>query len=271
MSRRRRIREDIQDSTLARLPKEIEPPTGSLAMVFTDIRESTVLWETQTAPMRVAKKMHHMIMRRSLRNIGGYEVKTEGDAFMVTFPDAAKAVRWCLEVQKELLEADWPPELLRSPICQGQLSPETGQLLYKGISVRMGIHYGEMECEQDIVTGRMDYNGIPVIIASRIQSQALGGQILVSSQCKQEFDRLLQDNNDDAKLAERTLKPSFIDVGWLRLKGIEAREHVYALYPETLIERFTGPPDGAISNETAAALEASTTTNNTTANPNSNI
>lgn len=246
MSRRRRIREDIQDSTLARLPKEIDPPTGSLAMVFTDIRDSTVLWETLTAPMRVAKKMHHMIMRRSLRNIGGYEVKTEGDAFMVAFPDAAKAVRWCLNVQQELLDADWPPELLRSPICGAQKSPLSGRLLYKGISVRMGIHFGEMECEQDMVTGRMDYNGVPVIIASRIQSQALGGQILVSDECKKEFDRLLAENDEDARQAERTLKATFIDVGLLRLKGIEAREHVFALYPESLVERFIGPPDGAI-------------------------
>lgn len=246
MSRRRRIREDIQDSTLARLPKEIDPPTGSLAMVFTDIRDSTILWETVTAPMRVAKKMHHMIMRRSLRNIGGYEVKTEGDAFMVAFPDAAKAVRWCLSVQQELLEADWPPELLRSTICGPQKSPLSGRLLYRGISVRMGIHFGEMECEQDMVTGRMDYNGVPVIIASRIQSQAMGGQILVSEACKVEFDRLLVLKDDDARQAERILKAIFVDVGMLRLKGIEAREHVFALYSESLSERFIGPPDGAM-------------------------
>lgn len=248
--RRLRIREDIQDSTLARLPREIDPPAGAIAMVFTDIRDSTVLWEQMTAPMRVAKKIHHMCMRRLLRTIGGYEVKTEGDAFMVAFPDVGKALRWCLSVQLELLSADWPPELLRSPICnEVREEGRRPSVLYRGLSVRMGVHWGEMEGEQDIVTGRMDYNGVPVIIASRVQSLALGGQTLISGAVRERLLLELDEEQADARLVESSFGARFFDCGWVRLKGIADREHVFALYPSGLSKRFTGLPDGAIPDD----------------------
>ncbi|KAG7866722.1 hypothetical protein KL916_005430, partial [Ogataea parapolymorpha] len=69
-----------EDSLLRKLDEEIEPPTGELAMVFTDIKNSTLLWDTYPVAMRSAIKVHNAIMRRQLRIIGGYEVKTEGDA-----------------------------------------------------------------------------------------------------------------------------------------------------------------------------------------------
>ena len=42
--------------------------------------------------MRSAIKIHNTIMRRQLRITGGYEVKTEGDAFMVAFPSPTAAL-----------------------------------------------------------------------------------------------------------------------------------------------------------------------------------
>jgi len=51
-------------------------------------------------------------MRRCLRNIGGYEVKTEGDAFIVTFKNAEDALKWCFTIQMQLLDADWPQEVI---------------------------------------------------------------------------------------------------------------------------------------------------------------
>jgi len=93
------------------LEAEIEPPTGKLAIVFTDIKNSTLLWETNPVAMRAAIKVHNTIMRRCLRNIGGYEIKTEGDAFMVSFKNSEDALKWCFAIQLQLLDADWPQEV----------------------------------------------------------------------------------------------------------------------------------------------------------------
>jgi adenylate cyclase len=44
--------------------------------------------------MREALALHDQIMSETLSAAQGYEVKTEGDAFMVAFASAAAAVRW---------------------------------------------------------------------------------------------------------------------------------------------------------------------------------
>ncbi|KNE54321.1 hypothetical protein AMAG_17654 [Allomyces macrogynus ATCC 38327] len=59
---------------------------------------------------------HNALFRRLLRTVGrGYEVKTEGDAFMVAFPTVFHAAQWCLTVQEQLMLVDWPRELLEAP------------------------------------------------------------------------------------------------------------------------------------------------------------
>src|SRR5437660_4683310 len=165
---------------MARLQKEITPPTGQVALVFTDIKNSTFLWETIPVAMRHAIKQHNTIMRRLLRNIGGYEVKTEGDAFMVSFPTVTSALLWCLTVQVQLLEIDWPQEIIDSDDGKEVYGGRTNDLIYRGLSVRMGIHWGIPVCEIDVVTKRMDYYGPMVNRAARICNAANGGQICIS-------------------------------------------------------------------------------------------
>lgn len=175
---RGRGKDDIGDRTLARLDREIPPPVGMVALVFTDIKNSTALWETNQG-MQTAIKMHNALLRRQLRNIGGYEVKTEGDAFMVSFPTVAGAVLWAFTCQLMLIQEDWPREILE---CEDgkEVLDENGTVLYRGLSVRMGIHWGAPVCEADPITRRMDYFGPMVNRAARISSAADGGQITVS-------------------------------------------------------------------------------------------
>jgi len=185
----RRGRTDlVGDRTLARLDREIEPPTGLVALVFTDIKNSTALWETNQG-MQTAIKMHNHLLRRQLRNVGGYEVKTEGDAFMVSFPTVASAVLWCFTCQLMLLQEDWPREILEAEDGK-EIFTDEGELIYRGLWVRMGIHWGMPVCEADPITKRMDYFGPIVNRAARISGAADGGQIMVSQDVVNEMQSL---------------------------------------------------------------------------------
>jgi adenylate cyclase len=190
-NRKRRGREQVGDSKLARLDQEVDAPTGEVSLVFTDIKNSTLLWETYPIAMRSAIKMHNDLMRRHLRIIGGYEVKTEGDAFMVAFPTVTSALLWCFTIQMQLLEVAWPQEILNS-INGQEVCDADGNVIFRGLSVRMGIHYGSPVWEVDPVTKRMDYFGPMVNRAARISSVADGGQITVSSDFIAEIQRIGQ-------------------------------------------------------------------------------
>jgi adenylate cyclase len=244
------------DSTLQRLEAEVPAPTGMIAIVFTDIKNSTQLWETYPEAMRSAIKLHNEVMRRQLRRIGGFEVKTEGDAFMVSFPTATSALLWCFAVQTQLLTVNWPNEMLNSINCQPTFDRDN-KLIFRGLSVRMGIHWGEPLAEPDPVTRRMDYYGPMVNKASRISACADGGQITVSSDFIMEIQRCLEtyqestapteDSFDDEIFARairnelRSLSSQGFEVkemGEKKLKGLENPEYIYSLYPHTLAGRI---------------------------------
>ncbi|CAG8562928.1 1269_t:CDS:10 [Gigaspora margarita] len=272
----RRRRDEIpSDNTMARLEKEISPPKGQVALVFTDIKNSTFLWETRPNAMRSAIKSHNDVMRRLLRNIGGYEVKTEGDAFMVSFPTVASALLWCLTVQIELLDVNWPKEIIDSEDGkevywpQDIIDSEDGkkvsghdkELIYKGLSVRMGIHWGSPDHEEDIITKRMDYFGPVVNRAARICSVADGGQICVSSEVESKIsgykyvgeqdpgrkdsiggDDEVQESSNDMldknAIALKKMKFVIKPIGEKKLKGLENAEKLSLVYPVKLKGRL---------------------------------
>jgi hypothetical protein len=53
------------------------------------------LWDIHKMAMRMAVTMHHQLLQRHIHICGGYEVKTEGDAFMVAFMSVSAALLWC--------------------------------------------------------------------------------------------------------------------------------------------------------------------------------
>ncbi|KAL2065153.1 hypothetical protein VTL71DRAFT_4294 [Oculimacula yallundae] len=259
-TRRPKKKETVEDSGLRRLQAEVQAPVGDLSIVFTDIKSSTLLWETYPSAMRSAIKLHNEVMRRQLRIIGGYEVKTEGDAFMVSFPTATSALLWCFAVQQQLLEVQWPSEVLSSFLGQ-EVYDNDHNLIFKGLSVRMGIHWGAPVCEHDPVTRRMDYFGPMVNRTSRISSVADGGQITVSADFISEIQRCLEtysesdrsgstgsedafDNDLLSQSIRRELRSlssqgfEVKDLGERKLKGLENPEYIYLMYPHALSGRI---------------------------------
>ena len=264
IKRFKRPKEGPGDSRLARLDY-VEPPTGELAIIFTDIRKSTSLWETYPVAMRSAIQIHNDLFRRQLGIIGGYEVKTEGDAFMVSFSTPTAALLWCFTCQTQLLDAPWPREILDTVACREQYDPD-GNLIYRGLSVRMGVHWGRPVCEKDPVTGRMDYFGPMVNRASRISAVADGGQIFVSSDFVGEIQRTLEAYADNERESSAGSEDMFNDdvtdsnirrelyqlstqgfevkdLGERKLKGLENPEFVYLMYPHALAGRLLMQPE----------------------------
>lgn len=270
----------VGDRTLARLEREVPPPVGHVALVFTDIKNSTSLWETNGG-MQSAMRLHNVLLRRQLRTTGGYEVKTEGDAFMVSFPSVTSALLWCFNVQLALLREDWPQEILESEDGK-EVFDASGNLMYRGLSVRMGIHWGWPVCEADPITRRMDYFGPMVNRAARISSAADGGQIMVSRDVINELTALLgtfdesgglnpnaatlsnsgsdigDDDNpgdEEFRLHQPNMSRDVVllrrmgfgisQVGEKRLKGLETPELLSLMYPKQLAGRLDAREDAA--------------------------
>src|SRR4029453_9908376 len=80
-------------------------PSGTVTFLFTDIEGSTKLLH-EIGPEAYAQALlkHRRILREAFARHGGVEVDTQGDAFFVAFPTAARAVRAARESQGALAE-----------------------------------------------------------------------------------------------------------------------------------------------------------------------
>ena len=184
-------------------------PTGTITMLFSDIEGSTVLLSGLGDRYGEALSAQRALLRAAFSAYGGQEMGTEGDSFFVVFESAGDAVRCCVAAQRALSAHDWPGGV--------------------AVRVRMGLHSGEPTRHED------GYIGLDVHRAARIAATAHGGQVVLS-----EATRLL---------VESRLPPgaSICDLGFHRLKGIEAPERIYQLAADGLQEQFPplkslGPP-----------------------------
>jgi len=134
-------------------------PDGTVTIMFSDIEGSTEKTDRlgDKTWMEVLRE-HNTIVRDQIRSFGGYEVKSEGDGFMVAFQSARKALACAAAIQGALAVRN-----------EGASEP---------VKVRMGLHAGEVIKEGE------DFFGRNVIMAARVASQAHGGEILASSVLK---------------------------------------------------------------------------------------
>ena len=71
-----------------------------MTLVCTDVEGSTEMWEWDHKAMMDAISLHDRVIRMHLAKFGGYEVATEGDAFVIAFHTPGKAVAWATATQQ---------------------------------------------------------------------------------------------------------------------------------------------------------------------------
>lgn len=164
-------------------------PTGTVTFLFTDIENSTQLWEQHPAWMQTAFARQETIIRAAVAAHEGYAYKMIGDAFQVAFATAPAALAAAVAAQHALVAEAW-----------GEPGP---------LRVRMALHTGVTEERGD------DYLGPALNRVARLLGVSLGGQILAT----QATYELVRDH----------LPPEvrLVDLGEHRLKDLIRPEHIY--------------------------------------------
>jgi class 3 adenylate cyclase len=134
-------------------------PDGTVTMLFTDMENSTAMAERlgDRRWLEVLRE-HNAITRKQIGTHGCFEVKSQGDGFMIASQSARRGVQCAIDIQRAFAQRN---ETAAEPI-----------------RVRIGLHTGEALKDAD------DFFGKHVILASRIAGQADGGEILTSSLLK---------------------------------------------------------------------------------------
>ena len=131
-------------------------PEGIVTLLFTDIVESTRFRQRLgDAAAQERLREHNAVVRAQIDQHGGFEVKTQGDGFMVAFSDVAAALACSVEIQKAVAE-------------------DNRQHPREQLHMRMGLNSGH------VIKEETDFFGGVVIVAARICAMAKGDQILVS-------------------------------------------------------------------------------------------
>jgi class 3 adenylate cyclase/tetratricopeptide (TPR) repeat protein len=174
--------------------------TENVAILFTDIVGSTEL--SQHLAPEVADEVrrgHFSILRQSIAESGGTEVKNLGDGLMVVFPSASAGMT-CAVAMQQGVERD----------NRDRAHP---------VGLRAGLSGGEVSREDD------DYFGDPVIEAARLCAAARSGQVLAADIVRLTAGRRSRHHCDS--LGELTLKGlpdpvETVSVVWEPLAGIAA-------------------------------------------------
>ncbi|WP_394750909.1 adenylate/guanylate cyclase domain-containing protein [Spongiimicrobium salis] len=118
------------------------------AILFTDIEGYTSLMQKDEDQARKLRDMHREIFEAATKNFDGKIIQYFGDGTLSIYQSTVEAVYSCIEMQRAFIA--------------------------KNIPVRIGLHVG------DIVYSKEDIIGDAVNIASRIESCAIAGSILIS-------------------------------------------------------------------------------------------
>lgn len=196
-------------------------PRRFAVILVADVVDYTLMMgEDADAAITVIRKLRDSSLEPIVTGNGGEVLKRMGDGWIIAFSSVDGAIKSALEVQQGLAETS------------------TARL-------RMGLHMG------DIVEDEADIYGGGLNLASRLQTEAPPGGIMISADLHRQLPT--------------SQTPGFVDAGEFRLKNISQPVHAFQWRPETeavssrsedvpviAVEAFVAAP---ANEETASAAE----------------
>ncbi len=147
----------IQDESSHSRSKHIHSSRKQVTILFTDIEGSTEMWDKSgDIEGRLMIDQHNRLLFPVVKHFKGSIIKTIGDAIMASFKKPQNALKAAIAMQ-QMLEK----ERLENPNFD--------------MRVRIGIHSG------DAVVEKNDVFGDVVNVAARVEAEANGSEILISS------------------------------------------------------------------------------------------
>ncbi|KAN0093733.1 Nucleotide cyclase [Hyaloscypha variabilis] len=253
-SSRNRTPASSPNSTMGNTVPEIAAPFGPMCCVFTDVVDSTALWEYNSREMWDALADHNSLIRPLINDFRGYEIKTTGDGFHLAFQNAMDALKFCLSVQISICTHDWAQAILDFHRQPKQV--EKTKVALECLAVRTGIYFGMPDfTEINPLSQRMDYYGPMVNRSARVAGLAEAGEVAVSDNFIREIWRIQTRGtvNTTGELTDTTrtrilrkvVSSEFFALefmGWVSVKGVDEEMYTTLICCPTRLEETWGSP-----------------------------
>lgn len=174
-----------------------------LAIMFTDIVGYTALMQSDEKRAAEQRAKHRRVFQEQHELFAGKIVQYYGDGTLSVFSSAVKASQCAIQIQRLMRDGD-------------------------PVSLRIGLHLG------DIVFDKTEVYGDAVNLASRIESLAVGGSVLVSNTLNEQLK-----NKDSI---------STISLGSFELKNVASPIEVFAIDSDGLMIPKPSELNGKTSN-----------------------
>ena len=165
-----------------------QPVTQRRAFLFTDIEDSTRLWDIHPDAMGRALGRHDEILRAAIAASAGKVFKHVGDGVLAAFPTVQDAVQAAETAQRDLQGESWG--------------------VLEAVKVRMGIDVGDVDVRGE------DFVGPPLNRCARIVAIGHGGQVLLSFSAQ---ETLMRDPMEGVQV---------LHLGEHRLRGLAEPERI---------------------------------------------
>jgi class 3 adenylate cyclase len=221
------------------LLQQLERFRRAITVMFTDIKGSTEYFEHfgDIAGLAMVHECND-VLRSAIEHHGGRVIKTIGDAVMAAFDDCNESIRAAIAMQHRLREKN------------------ANRKKEDEMQVRVGLHYGTGIVKSNDVFGDV------VNVASRVESIAEAGQIIISDSLRErispsEFDVVLLGR---FRLKGKKEDRDLFQVRWTDTESVPVKAaHTIVTRPGTsgaLLQRLTR--DGVVTAEYPLTVEGVT-------------